>query len=121
MSEDLTALIEKAITEAREINEKRDPSFSPFEKETPSPLQADEGKERSLPQSGEAAAPPQKPLPNAQPVSPPSLPLSFLPSLSDFFGKNGNDLLLYAVAFMLFKEKSDNDLLLALLYVILGK
>ena len=32
-----------------------------------------------------------------------------------------NDLLLYALAFLLFNEKADDDLLLAIIYIMMGK
>ncbi len=109
MEEDFSALIQKAIAEAKEANEKRNPTLLPAEEKSETekvPKREDEP----------AASPPVTQTKNEQ-----RAPLGFLSALEGLLGGNGNDLLLYAVCFMLFKEKSDNDLLLALLYVILGK
>ena len=77
----------------------------------------------------EPALSPQKPSPEPPPETPPQTPPrepspspphrnNPLGSLLSHLG--GGDMLLMAVAYMLFDQKADSDLLLALLYIIMG-
>lgn len=63
-----------------------------------------------------APEPPRGPAPEPSP-SPPRRQ-NPLGSLLSHLG--GGDMLLMAVAYMLFDQKADSDLLLALLYIIMG-
>ncbi len=114
MADDISELMQRAIEEAKRISKEADSGL---------PLSERDKQLYHTPVSEYMRISDEQAARAKEDAPPPARERSSIGSLlSGIFGASDtSDLLLYAVAFMLLKDNTDNELLLALLYIILGK